>query len=217
MRRLSRTHGAGRGHRAGAGTVLAAGLLVLTAAPASAEPADLIEASTTAVSLHAPAPGESQSFDLSVTSVTDATVPLVLTVVGQSGGLLSGPTPVEVTLVDDAGDLVLAATPADTLLGTSLDLPDLDAGAGYHLTGTVTLPADAGDEYQGASGQVVFRFQVAADSTTTAAPAPAPGAVWPPGLATTGATLAGGVSALLVLVTTGAWLLAARRRRTSDA
>lgn len=217
MNLVTREHGAGRAHRAGAGTVLAAALLVLPAASASAEPADLIEARTTAVSLHAPAPGESQTFDLSVTSVTDTTVPLVLTVAGQSGGLLSGPTPVEVALVDDAGGPVLAPSRADKLLGTRLDLPDLAAGAGYHLTGTVTLPADAGDEYQGATGQVVFRFQVATDSPATSDPAPAPGAATSSGLATTGATVAAAVAAVAVLVTTGAWLLAARRRRSSHA
>lgn len=203
--------------RAAASAVLGTALLLLPATSASAAPADLIEADPVAVSVQAPAPGETQSFDLSVTSVTDTSVPLVLTVAGTTGGLLSGPTPVEITLTDDAGGLVLAPTPADVLLGSTIDLPELTAGAGYHLTGSVTLPLAAGDEYQGADGQVVFRFQVATDSPTTGTTSPTPGAAAPSGLATTGATVAGAVAAVAVLVTTGAWLLAARRRRSSDA
>jgi len=205
--------------RTALGTLIGTALLILPATSASAEPADLIDADPVAVTVQAPAPGETQSFDLAVTSVTDTTVPLVLTVVGSSGGLLSGPTPVEITLTDDDGTRVLEPTRADELLGATLDVPDLAAGAGYHLTGSVTLPSAAGNEYQGADGRVVFRFQVETDSpiTSTVDPSPAPGASAPSGLATTGATVAAAVTAVAVLVMTGTWLLAARRRRNSDA
>lgn len=209
--------GTGRAGRTAASTVLGTALLLIPATSASAEPADLVEADPVAVSIQAPAPGETQTFDLTVRSVTDTAVPLVLTVAGTSGGLLSGPTPVEITLTDDAGDPVLEPTPADVLLGSTLDLPELAAGAGYHLTGSVTLPLAAGDEYQGADGQVVFQIQAATDSPTTGTASTTPGAATPSRLATTGATVAGAVAALAALVTTGAWLLAARRRRSSDA
>lgn len=205
--------------RAAAWFTMGATLVLLSSTPASADPADLIDTNTVSVSIEAPAPGESQDFDLSVTSVTDQAVPLDLTVVETSGGLLSGPTPLEVTLVDDDGNVVLAPARADSLEETFIDLPHLSSGATYHLTGTVTLPAEAGNEYQGASGVLVFRFLATGEDPEQPAldPASPPSATPSSPLATTGAQITAALVAVLVLVATGGCLLAARRKREHHA
>lgn len=206
-----------RSLRSAAGALAAGAFLLIPAVPAHAETADLIDADPVEVVIESPAPGESRSFDLSVLSTTDTTVPIGLTVVDQSGALVAGPTPVEITLTDDAGQTVLESTRADDLLGRTLDLPDLSAGASYHLAGTVTLPVDAGNSYQGADGQIVFRFQASAEPPAGEPSAPALTEAVTSRLATTGATVLGAVVAGAVLLAAGWAMLATRRRRDTHA
>ncbi|MBF0720847.1 hypothetical protein [Sanguibacter inulinus] len=201
----------------------ALGLVLLSVAAAPASAADLIDPGTTTVSLEAPAPGESQSFDLSVTSVTETAVPLEITVLDLSGRLTGGAAPVELELVDDQGASVLPTTSAAALPGTTLDLPDLAPGSTYHLTGVLTLPRAAGDEYQGAGGELVLRFQVPTDRAADSGPrgVERSAAVRPQepgpllGLASTGAQVSA-AGAALVLVLLGS-VLARRRRRSPNA
>lgn len=201
----------------------ALGLVLLSVPAATASAADLIDPGSTTVSLEAPAPGESQAFDLSVTSLTETAVPLEITVLDLSGRLTDGPAPVELELVDDQGASVLPATSAAALPGTTLDLPDLAPGSTYHLTGVLTLPRAAGDEYQGADGELVLRFQVPTDRAADSDPrgleraaAVRPQEPGPlPGLASTGAQV-WAAAAALVLVLLGS-VLARRRGRSPHA
>lgn len=194
--------------------------VVLAAAPADAAEADLIDPGSTRVVLEAPAPGEAQPFDLSVTSVAERPVALELTVLELSGRLSGGPTPVELTLTDDHGTTVLPRTGAAALPGTTLVLPDLAPGTTYHLDGVLTLPLTAGDEYQGAGGELVLRFQVPADRAADGSPgglepggAARPRAPGPlPGLATTGVQVSVAAAAALVLMVLGSVLVRRRRR-----
>lgn len=150
--------------------VALAGLLLAPAPAAVAAPsADLIEATPAQVRVRTPAPGHAEEWRMSVVSRTDGPVALALRVDGASDGLFTGAHPLELRLAEPGGRVLLEAPVAD-VLGGRVPLDDLPAGAAYELVGTVTLPEDAGNEYQRASGALTVRFTATADD-----PAPGPG------------------------------------------
>lgn len=189
-------------------------MALVQAGGASATPADLIESTPTSVAIDAPAPGETQSWNMSVRNVVDSPLPLGLEISGQSDVLFSGPTPIELTVKTPDGATVVERVPIGEVLGRSLALPELQGGASYNLIGTVTLPRAAGNAYQGAGGILKFRFISTADRPGVVPidqvpDKPAAG----PGLAYTGLNnLLPVVATAAVLLAVGAGFLLIRRK-----
>lgn len=118
----------------------------------------------------------------------------------------------------DDGDLLAGTAPLavtyrwDGAAGWCAGDPVVDAGREVELTLVVTMPADAGDEYQGAVGSSVLTLgatQHVGCGTGGALAAPPGGA----GLALTGAQGGSLLLAVAVLTGTGVALTRARRRR----
>lgn len=197
--------------------VAAVFLTLVQAVGASAAPADLIESTPTSVAIDAPAPGESQSWNMSVRNVVDSPLPLGLEISGQSDVLFSGPTPVELSVKTSDGATVVERVAIGEVLGRSLALPELKGGASYNLIGTVTLPREAGNSYQGAGGTLKFRFVSSVDRPSVAPidpvqNTPAAG----PGLAYTGLNnLLPVAAAAAALLAVGAGLLLIRRKNSA--
>lgn len=149
--------------RAVAATCVACAAALTAAAPASAEHGALIDATPAEVVLDAPAPGESRTWAMSVTSTTDRTVALDLEITGQSDRLFGGEHPLQITISDPTGRPVLTQTDVAEVIDSSLELTDLSPGASRQLVGTVTLPSAAGNEYQGAGAALRLRFRAETD------------------------------------------------------
>ncbi|MDQ1205229.1 hypothetical protein [Microbacterium sp. SORGH_AS_0862] len=192
--------------RRAAVAVVASLLFTVVAIPASAAE-NLIDATPASVSITAPAPGETVSWDMSVRNITTGPLPLELSISDDGGRLLEGPTPITVTVRErETSRVVAEGSPAD-LRGMTLTLPDLAAGAEYGLVGSATLPAQADNTYQGASATLDFRFVAVASAA-------------PPALAITGQDLfavtviaAAGATVLIL----GLWLALSRRRKENYA
>lgn len=190
--------------RASAALILGAALFAAGPAnpAAAAQQGDLIDATPESVRIDAPAPGGLSTWDMSVSNVTTATVPIELRIDGQSDRLFDGPTPLRLTIRHGA-DVVVEGSAAE-LLGSALDLPDLAPGDTYSLTGEASLPAEAGNEYQGESGRLDIRFIAVSSSSATEGV-----------LAVTG----GGVATIVVVavgavvITSAGILLVSRRRK----
>lgn len=179
-------------------------IVVLTPVGAAAAAGRLIEADPSVIALDTPGPGQSRAWEMSVRSVTDQTVPLTLSVTGESAQLFDGPMPLQLDLKDPRNGTVVFSGPVANVLGSSITLPNLAGRSSYALEGSVTLPASADNRYQNASGNLILTFH--AESTTAA----------PSQLAITGSNLATGLLLLLLgvpLVLCGAIILIARRKR----
>lgn len=190
---------------------VAALLSMMQAVGALATTTDLIDSTPTSVAIDAPAPGESQKWNMSVRNVAGSSVPLGLEITGQSDVLFSGPAPLELTVRTIDGATVVERAPVQDVLGRSLRLPELAAGASYNLVGTVTLPREADNTYQGASGSLKFRFVTSIDRPDLRPQAPVAG----PDLAYTGLgnlmPLAGAAALLLAI---GFGLILVRRKKS---
>lgn len=144
--------------------VLLAGVFAF--APSAAMAADdLIEATPQRVSIAVPAPGHAAEWDMSVSNLTDTDYPLTLVVEGESDRLFSGAHPLELELTDPlTGDVIYSGLAGDSI-DSAILVPELPARSDYRLAGTLTLPREAGNEYQSASGHMVFEFRVADEVT----------------------------------------------------
>jgi LPXTG-motif cell wall-anchored protein len=157
-------------------------MMLLSFTPLAAQAsADLIDATPARVSIVAPAPGETQSWDMSVRNLTDQSLPLQLHTDGESEALFSGAHPLTIEIQESVSGTIVYAGSVSELLGTHLYLENLPARDDYALVGRVTLPLEAGNEYQEADGRLTFTF---ATITETAADE---------SLATTGGTLSTGL------------------------
>ncbi|HKU29900.1 MAG TPA: LPXTG cell wall anchor domain-containing protein [Arthrobacter sp.] len=144
--------------------LIGAGMLVLLqSVGASAVTSDLINTNPTSVAIDAPAPGETQTWKMSVSNAADSALPLGLEITGSSDVLFSGATPMEISVKTLDGGTVVERVPVGKMLGKSLQLPELQVGKTYDLVGSVTLPREAGNSYQGASGNLKFRFVTSLD------------------------------------------------------
>jgi len=192
-------------------------LALVQAAGASAAPADLIESTPTSVAIDAPAPGETQSWNMSVRNVVDSPLPVGLEISGQSDVLFSGPTPIELTVKTSDGATVVERVPIGEVLGRSLTLPELKGGASYNLIGSVTLPREAGNAYQAAGGILKFRFVAMADRPGIVPSDPVPDKpVAGSSLAYTGLNnLLPVAAAAAALLAVGAGLLLTRRKNSA--
>ncbi|MCA4134033.1 LPXTG cell wall anchor domain-containing protein [Arthrobacter sp. M4] len=186
-------------------------LTMIQAVGASAAP-DLIDAAPTAVAIDAPAPGEAHSWNMSVKNVAGQPVPLGLEITGHSNVLFTGPAPMELTVQTRDGVTVVNKVRVGDVLGRSMTLPELGAGASYDLIGTVTLPREADNSYQGASGNLKFRFVTSVDSPKVTPVSPVKG----PDLASTGLgnvlPVAAAAAGLLAL---GFALILVRRKKSA--
>lgn len=189
-------------------TVVASGLVAASAAPAAGAQ-ELIEATPATTTIVAPAPGHSHDWQVDVRNTTAQTLPVVLTIEGDSPQLFSGAHPLRVEIVDASGEVVLSGD-APAVLGETVELEALSAHEERRYTARVALPRSAGNEYQGASGTLDLSFVASAEAT---APEAGPGS--DDSLAHTGGsgtTLALIAAAALGMLTLGA-VLAARRRK----
>lgn len=154
-----------------------------------------------------------------ITVRNDSGVPVVVTPRQEDEGpLLTGPAPVTVGYRWDGA--------AESCDGD----PVVGAGERVDLTLVASMPADAGDEYQGATGTSTLTLdavqQVDGACPTDRGPAGAGGATGtgvlaaaPPGgadLALTGAQAGGLLLAAALLVAAGVTLVRARRRSVAD-
>ena len=118
----------------------------------------LIEAAPAELSLCAPAPGETERWRMSVKNLTERELPLALTVDGGSSRLFGGTHPLQLEIRHPRTGHVLYSGDAGDAIGGSLQLPELAGRASLELAGSVTLPRDAGNEYQDGSAQLGFEF-----------------------------------------------------------
>ncbi|UIN30694.1 hypothetical protein [Microbacterium binotii] len=180
----------------------------MSAAPSAAQAAqDLIDATPASVSITAPAPGETVTWDMSVRNLTSGALPIELSISGDDGRLLQGPTPIMITIRESGTSLVVAEGSPQELLGSSWELPSLVGGAEYALVGSATLPQNADNSYQAASATLDFRFTAVSSEGPTA-------------LAITGSDLVGVVGVVAVgavAVLSGLWLTLSRRRKETHA
>lgn len=185
----------------GVSTMLLLSLLTPLAAQALA---DLIDATPAQVSIETPAPGETQSWEMSVRNLTDQSLPLQLRIDGESEALFSGARPLTIEIQDpESGNVVYSGSVSD-LLGTHLYLENLPPRDDYALVGRVTLPSDAGNEYQEADGQLLFTFTTIGEAADDGS------------LATTGGTLS--IALLVVaggLLVVGVTAFALRKKEKS--
>ncbi|QTX03500.1 hypothetical protein [Agromyces archimandritae] len=183
------------------GVALAAGA-VLAPIPAAAS-GELIDAAPTLVELAAPAPGQSQEWTMSVRNLTDGELPIALAVSGSAERLFDGPYPLELELTETGSGQPLYIGTAAAAIDEVLLLPTLAGHADYELSGSVTLPSEAGNEYQEATGRLSFEFRTSADDASDESGLASTGpSVWPWLWAAGIAFLAGTVALI-------------RRRRTS--
>ncbi|MEZ2389925.1 LPXTG cell wall anchor domain-containing protein [bacterium RCC_150] len=179
---------------------------------ASAVASDLIDTAPTSLVIDAPAPGESQNWNMSVKNVAGSPVPLALEITGRSDVLFSGAAPMELTVNTPDGTAVVERIGVGEVLGRTIKLPELQAGASYNLVGTVTLPREADNSYQGASGNLKFHFVTSIDRPNVTPEKPGSGA----DLANTGLRnlIPVGVAAALLLAL-GFGLILVRRKKSA--
>jgi LPXTG-motif cell wall-anchored protein len=133
--------------------------------PTSAHADDLITATPDVVVVKAPAPGHSQTWEMKVRNNTDRPLPLFLEIRFTGDDLLvHGPTPLVLT-VDTPDGRPLGEAALGQLPSSPTSLPDLPGGSTYVLHGTVSLPREAGNEYQRLSGKLTFEFTSEDDTT----------------------------------------------------
>lgn len=195
--------------------LLGAGLLILLqAVAASAVTSDLINSTPASVAVDAPAPGEVQTWKMSVSNSLDAPLPLGLEITGASDVLFSGATPMELSVRTLDGATVVERVPVGKVLGRSLQLPELQAGKTYDFVGALTLPREAGNSYQGASGNLKFRFVTSLDKPEVNLAPPITG----PNLANTGMNnLLPVVIVAVALLVIGLGFVVVRRKSSSHA
>ncbi|WP_431837864.1 hypothetical protein [Cellulomonas sp. Y8] len=157
-----------------------------------------VDVEPSAIRVDGLAPGDTAARPVVVRN--DSGVPVVVRAQhADDGDLLSGTAPLAVTYRWDGA------------AGWCAGDPVVDAGREVELTLVVTMPADAGDEYQGAVGSSVLTLgatqHVGCGAGGGALAAPPGGA----GLALTGAQ--GGTLLLAVAVLTGTWVALTRARR----
>lgn len=144
---------------------LALAALLLLPGTATA-PVDLIDATPTEVAVAAPAPGHSAQWDIEVVNLTDQELPLYVRITGE-GAVLGGATPLNVSVSDAASGNVVVHPLVPGTEGEPVELPRLGAGEDHDLVGTVSLPAAAGNAYQGATGTIHFEFVTSIEEDTT--------------------------------------------------
>ncbi|WP_332602992.1 hypothetical protein [Arthrobacter sp. S2(2024)] len=147
---------------------------------------------------------------MSVKNLVDSPVPLALEISGRSDVLFSGAAPMELTMNTPDGTAVVERIRVGEVLGRTIRLPELQAGASYNLVGTVTLPRDADNSYQGAGGNLKFHFVTSIDRPNVTPEKPASGS----DLAHTGLRnlIPVGVAAALLLAV-GFGLILVRRKK----
>lgn len=149
-----------------------------------------------------PAPGGTDLWEASATNAGTDAVSLYLVVSDVAGAAAGGSHPVRMAVHDGAGVVVVEENALPDLGAEPVLLGTLAPEESLTLHGLVSLPREAGNEYQGAEGALVLDFV-----TLDGAAPPAGG-----GLAMTGAGLVWAGVAALLLAVMGAHMITRSRR-----
>lgn len=194
------------------GTWAVLGALTLSlgaaAAPATAatQPDDLFVIDTRVVKVDAPAPGETTHWSVTVGSSDEEVRDVYVRMSAAEGPLFDGDHPAEITVNEVGGTAILQGPGRSVVSDTHTEFASFVHGSPVEIEGHLTLPRDAGNEYQGASGTLTLEL---------AATRGEPGDDTNTGIAATGSDswwlLAAGAAAAVVAGIT----LAARRTQTA--
>ena len=185
---------------------LIATVTLSAAAGASAAIADTVDGTPSSVtSVTVPAPGHSSSWNMRVMNPGSSGATAAVTMLADDGLLLTGQHAPRLALVDAAtGRTILRDVPLAELRDTSLPVASLNAGDTLDLTATIDMPREAGNEYQGQSQSVTFRFTTVAASSED------------PLLASTGIAAMLPLAIALLLLLCGFLALALRRKKRAE-
>ncbi|RZT66130.1 LPXTG-motif cell wall-anchored protein [Leucobacter luti] len=199
------------GHMRLAGALaLGVALGVGTLTPASAVSDELFVIDERAVTIDAPAPGETATWSFELASSQQGLREVFVRVSGVEGPLFEGDTPAKLRVGAASLEPALEGSPVELLTLDPTLLGEFSSAEPLTLQAELELPRTAGNEYQGASGSLTL--QVASPQRdTTPVPQDGPGAR--DGLAVTGgaswyAIAAAGIGAALL----GAFTLLRKRR-----
>lgn len=152
-------------------------MLLPGAMAAAAAPGDLIDSTPAVVVLEVPAPGESVDWSMSVTNLTDGSLPLSLEILGAGEEpLFAGEHGLRLSVAESGGRILVHSTSVADLLDEPMTLSALAAGSTYELRGSVSLPREADNRYQGMSGTLTLRFATSASEPTPDPTLPVTGA-----------------------------------------
>ncbi|QTX03322.1 hypothetical protein [Agromyces archimandritae] len=144
-----------------AGLGIAAGMCLSPTASVAAD--GLIDAAPDVVEVTVPTPGEAVRWEMEARNLAAVSLPLSLVVSGVGSHLFDGPYPLELEVYETATGATVYRGVAAEAVDTLLELSPVPAGERTVLTGVVSLPADAGNEYQEASGTLSFEFRTRID------------------------------------------------------
>jgi hypothetical protein len=174
------------------------------ASAAIADTADETPATVTSVTV--PAPGHSSSWNMRLTNPGSSPATAAVTILAEDGQLLTGQHAPRLALVDAAsGRTILRDVPLAELGDTSLPVATVNAADTLDMTATISMPREAGNEYQGQSQSVTFRFTTVAASFED------------PLLASTGMAAMLPLAIALLLVLFGFLALVLRRKKRAEA
>lgn len=177
-------------------------VLVTGASSASARGLDV---TPERVELTVPAPGETRGWTSTATNLGTEAVSLYLVVTDVTGVAAEGPHPVRLSVQDGSGAQVLAESALPEIGSEPVLLGTVVPSEAISLHGSVSLPREAGNEYQGAGASLVLNL-VTLDAVPEAGG----------GLAMTGAGMVWWLGGALLLAATGAGLKARARGARDD-
>ncbi|UTX53807.1 hypothetical protein [Leucobacter aridicollis] len=111
------------------------------------------------ITVEAPAPGEHSDWAFNVGNATGNEAEVFVRLSDAEGPLFAGADPGEVAIGVDSGSPVLAGPVQDLVGDAHVPLAVLPAAGELRVTGEISLPRAAGNEYQGASGK--FTIEIA--------------------------------------------------------
>lgn len=183
-------------------TALPSGVLALTLALAPAPAAPLLDSATQNISIEMPAPGETIRQSIATRNIAPTALEVGLSIVALDGDAVTGSHPLRVSILDADGTVLIADA---TRAGSAVSLGAVASRATRSVTVQASLPAEAGNEYQGVDAIATIRFgAIGVDMPT------------PPSttsLSETGLMPAGIIAAGAALIFGGFFLRALRRRR----
>lgn len=203
------------GRRAVGLSLAVAGASLALASPALAADGDLIDVGSELVVVDMPYPGHTSPFAVQARTVADGTVDADLRV--RASAPLSGAGSAPLLRVIGPDGQILVEHVMDSDVDQTVSLGPLAEGTVLALSGELSLPSAAGDEWQGVGAEVRIDLLAAQDAPGQPAGPGLPDAppATGPGLSVTGADLLPGAVLAAVLVVTGVAL--ARHRAASCA
>lgn len=148
------------------GTLAVLGALTLslgTAAAPSPHPDDLYVIETRIVEVDAPAPGETRHWSVTVDSSDDDVRDIFVRMSAAEGPLFAGDHPAEITVNEKGGKAILQGPGRTVVSDTHTEFASFTQGSPVEIEGHLTLPREAGNEYQGASGTLTLELAATRD------------------------------------------------------